>query len=180
MTQITITEGLAEIKTIGKRVEKKREFITANIARQDTIKDPLENQGGSKKVIQQERQGIADLYARLVKIRSEISRANSVTSVSINGMTHSIADWIVWRREVAPQAKGLLQGLRQGLASLRQQAQQKGIPVRGIDQQAQAPTDVIVNIDEKALAEEIEGLEDTLGQLDGILSLKNATVLIDV
>ncbi len=100
--------------------------------------------------------------------------------VTINGTTHSIADWLVWRREVAPQVKGLLQGLRQGLASLRQQAQQKGIAVRAVDQGAQAPTDVIVNLDEKALADEIEGLEDTLGQLDGVLSLKNATVLIDV
>lgn len=44
---LTITEALAEIKTVGKRVEKKREFIKAFLARQDGVKDPLEKDGGS-------------------------------------------------------------------------------------------------------------------------------------
>ncbi len=39
-------------------------------------------------------------------------------------------------------------------------------------------TDLLVNIDETALAREIEQFEDTFGQLDGQLSLKNATVTI--
>jgi hypothetical protein len=36
----------------------------------------------------------------------------------------------------------------------------------------------VININEQELAKEIELLEDTLGQLDGQLSLKNATVPI--
>ena len=53
---ITITEALAEIKTVGKRVEKKREFIKSFLARQDGIKDPLEKDGGSYQAIARERQ----------------------------------------------------------------------------------------------------------------------------
>ncbi|KKK79464.1 hypothetical protein LCGC14_2833240, partial [marine sediment metagenome] len=40
--------------------------------------------------------------------------------------------------------------------------------------------DIAVAVDEKKLADDIEHLEDVLGQLDGKLSLKNATVLVDV
>lgn len=41
------------------------------------------------------------------------------------------------------------------------------------------PTDIVVNVDEQQLAKDIERLEETLGTLDGVLSLKNATVMLD-
>ena len=43
-----------------------------------------------------------------------------------------------------------------------------------------AANDVVINLDEKALADELEGIETTLGTLDGQLSLKNATTVITV
>jgi len=42
------------------------------------------------------------------------------------------------------------------------------------------PNDVVVNIDERALGSELESIEDILGQLDGQLSLKNATVFVEI
>lgn len=41
---ITITEALAEIKTVAKRIEKKRDFIRAYLSRQEGVRDPLEKQ----------------------------------------------------------------------------------------------------------------------------------------
>ena len=38
---LTITEALAEIKTIGKRVEAKRTFINGILWRPEAIRDPL-------------------------------------------------------------------------------------------------------------------------------------------
>lgn len=40
---MTITEALAEIKTIGKRLEKKRAAIAGNLARDSRLKDPFED-----------------------------------------------------------------------------------------------------------------------------------------
>jgi len=40
--------------------------------------------------------------------------------------------------------------------------------------------DIIVNVSEKGLADEAEALETTLATLDGQLSLKNATVTVEV
>lgn len=178
---ITITEALAEIKTVGKRIEKKRAFVGGFLARQDGVRDPLEKDGGSAKVITEERQGIADLESRIIGLRRGIQRANDETAVTINGVTRTISEWLTWRRDVAPGQKAFLASIQGGLANVRNQAKQQGaamISATAITADTK-PTDIVVNVDERAIGDEIEQLEDTLGQLDGQLSLKNATVLID-
>jgi hypothetical protein len=177
---ITITEALAEIKTTGKRIEKKRNFMFNYLVRQEGVKDPLERDGGSAKVIEQERQGIRDLETRLIALRRGIQRANDETEVTINGQTRSISEWLTWRRDIAPGQKVLLSGLQAGVNNIRQQAKQQGasiISATAITADVK-PTDLVINVDERKIGEEIEALEDTLGQLDGQLSLKNATVTI--
>ena len=64
------------------------------------------------------------------------------------------------------------------LAKVRQDAMRKGIMVTA--GKAESPQDIVVNINEQELAQEIEGLEETLGLLDGQLSLKNATITLEV
>lgn len=175
---MTITEALAEIKTIGKRITKKREAITGYIARQDNLKDPLANEGGSVEFIKQERQGIRDLEARIVTLRAQIAAANAKTVVAVNGTSRSVADWLTWRREVAPGAQQFLGSLRGGLDNLRKQVAAKGLGLVNatatVNTGEVKATDVWVNISEKELAEEIEQLETVLGTLDGQLSLTNA------
>lgn len=178
MTPITITEALAEIKTIARRVQAKRASVASFLARQDGVRDPFEKEGGSVKFIERERQGIDDLNARVVKLRLGIQRANEETSLTIRGKTKSLAEWLAWRRDVAPGERDFLDQLRQGLASVRAQAAKTGASLLAPGVIAEKPTDILVNINEKLLAEEIEAMEDTLGQLDGQLSLKNATVTI--
>lgn len=175
---ITITEALAEIKTLQKRIEKKREFVGQYLARQDGIKDPLEKDGGSFQAIARERQAIGDLETRIVLLRRGIQTANEATPVTINGVTRSVADWLVWRRDVAPGHQQFLGRLRQQLNVVRDQARKQGVGLLAAGTLAEKPTDIVVNINEQDLAAEIERLEDTLGQLDGQLSLKNATVPI--
>lgn len=178
---LTITEALAEIKTINKRIEKKREFVLHYLYRQEGLKDPLEKDGGSVDVIARERQGIADLEARIVTLRRGIQRANDTTMVTINGMSNTIGDWLTWRRDVAPNMQGFMSMIRQRLAMMRDQAKRGGSAViqQNVVSPDTKPTDYIVNVDEADLAKEIEALEDTLGQLDGQLSLKNATIMIE-
>lgn len=176
---LTITEALAEIKTINKRLEKKRDFIKTYLWRQDALKDPHAADGGSAQLIKQERQAIKDLEARIVALRIAINKANTATPVVVNGDTRTIQEWLTWRRDVMPGEKQFLGTLREGLARMRQEAQRKGVGVFESDTPAKGGTDVIVNMNEMALAKEIETMEETLGILDGQLSLKDATVIID-
>lgn len=177
---LTITEALAEIKTIGKRLPPKRQHIASNLARQDGLKDPLASDGGSVTVITQTRQSIKDLEERHIALRLAIQAINRTSEITCDGEAHSIAWWLTWRKEILPGRKQFLQQLRQGVASARQQAQQKGLQVVTVNQTAQQLTDLIINVDEGELAKEIEHLEKIEGDLDGQLSLKNATILVEV
>ncbi len=175
---LTITEALAEIKTIGKRLIAKRAFIAQNLARMDGLKDPLEKDGGSVDVIERERQAITDLETRIVALRRGIQRANTETPITIDGTVKTIADWLTWRRDVAPETKKFLMGIQGSIQQIRQQARTKGQNIVGSGSEATAPSDIIMNLNEGDLAHDIEEMENILGQLDGQLSLKNATVII--
>lgn len=175
---LTITEALAEIKTIGKRMEAKRKGVMPYVARQDGVRDPLEKDGGSLSFIASERQGIRDLGARIIALRRGIQRANDATVVTIGGVPRTISEWLTWRREVAPGEQQFLAALRTNLNSLRDNAKRQGSAVVPAGAQAQAPTDFVVNVSETELSSQIETLEETLGTLDGQLSLKNATTPI--
>jgi hypothetical protein len=179
MAQITITEALAELKTIDKRIAKKREFVLTYLLRQEMFKDPLEKDGGSISAIKREQQAIHDLEERKIVIRRAIQQANDRNSVTVARQTRSIADWLVWRRDVAPIHQQFLANLRAKIEQARTEAARKGAGLAG-SAEAAKPNDVIVNVNEQELAREIEGLEDILGTLDGQLSLKNATLSIDV
>lgn len=174
MNKITITEALAEIKTIGKRLISKKEFVLNYLVRADQIKDPLKNDGGSEVAIKQELQSISDLETRIVDLRRGIQSANESTIVTIEGVERSISDWLIWRREVAPVRAQMLHGFNYALKNMRDTNRKNTYNVK----EQEKPIDVIVNIDENWLAQERENIEKILGQLDGILSLKNATVSI--
>jgi len=176
---ITITEALAEVKTIEKRVTKKQNFVGEHVLRQEMIKDPLAGQGGSATVLAQERQAIEDLLDRIVAIRIRVGSANAYHSVTVQGVERTVAEWLVWRREVAPKVRQFLSSLQGGIADVRDQAFKKGHAVVRVGDTGK-PEDVIVHLDEKALADEIEMLETILGELDGRLSLHNATAMVEV
>lgn len=179
---LTITEALAETKTIEKRITKKRDTIGQYLGRQEKVKDPLASDGGSVDYIKREEQAVNDLEERLIAIRRAILTANQSTIVSLNGDTRSIQDWLTWRREVAPKQQAYLARVRQGIESLRKECQQKGLNV--VSAVATVgnvePNDVWVNLSEVELAARIEKLEAMLGDLDGQLSLKNATTMVNL
>lgn len=177
---MTITEALADLKTIQKRIEKKREYVLAYLCRQDGIKDPLLSDGGSVAAIERERQAIADLEKRHVAIRTGIQKVNQATTITVADITKTIAEWLTWRKEVSPGQVAFVHRMRSVAQSGRTQAQQKGWSVVPAGAPATQPTDMLVNVDESALAKDAEQLETILGTLDGQLSLKNATVMIDV
>lgn len=177
---MTITEGLAELKTMAKRIEKKREYVGSFLVRQDGIKDPLEKDGGSAAMILRERQAIADLEKRHVAIRTAIQQVNHATPITVADTTKTIAEWLTWRKEIATGAVKFTASLRETIRQARNQAHQKGWALRAAGDTVQAPTDFVVMVDEAQLAADAERYETILGTLDGQLSLKNATVMIEV
>lgn len=174
---MTITEGLQEIKTLLKRIEKKRTFVKGYLWRQNQIRDPHDKIGGSHALVKQERQAIKDLEDNIIDIKRRIDTANANTSVSICGETRSIAEWLIWRRELARNRKHFLESMHSTIQAARTEASRKGLGVSDASSKA-GDFDVIVNLDEKGLADDIENVETMMSTLDGQLSQKNATVQI--
>jgi len=177
----SITEALAELKTIQKRIDSKVDFINRNVSRREELRDPLDKQGGSSKIIAEERQAVGDLYEQQIAIRRAIAAVNAVEQVAVDGQTRTIADWLVWKREVAPAEQRQLRNLAVMIDRARQEASRTGKQVVGVAvaQSGEAkPGDIIVNINEQELQQQIERLETVFGTLDGLLSLKNATLQV--
>ena len=80
MAQVTITEALAETKTISARINSAQTAIQRHLVRDARMVDPLANVGGSEKFVAEQRQSIRDLQNRLVDIRTKIQDANRATS----------------------------------------------------------------------------------------------------
>jgi len=175
--EITITEALAEVPTLVKRINKKQKTVIDFLARPSGLRDPHEKDGGSEVLIAQTLQSIGDLEQRLIDIRSGIARANAATKITIGDRTRTITDWRTWRREVAEGQRARLKSMANTLRAVHQKAQSQG--GKTTDGQSEATAqDWIVNVNEKDLSEQIEALETILGALDGQLSLKNATTTI--
>lgn len=177
---ITITEALAELKTITKRIEKKRAYIINYLGRQDGLKDPLEKDGGSIEVIRRERQAIKDLENRMILIRTRIQQSNLYNRLTVLDEDKSVAEWLTWRKEVSSGAKSFIDKIRLEILTARKQAAQRGNAVVTPGAVPVQASDVLINVDEAELARESEKLEEILGTLDGKLSLTCATSLIDV
>lgn len=178
MEKLTITEALAETKTIVARIEKQRQSVMRYLARDARLRDPLEKDGStSVEFVKRTRQSIADLEDRLVRIRCAIQKTNGETSLTVLDETHTVAYWLNWRREVAEHRGGFLAAIPQGLASIRQP--QASRMARNTAEAAPTPVDIVVAVDEREIAEEIDRHTTTVGVLDGKLSLVNATTLIE-
>jgi hypothetical protein len=180
MARMTITEALADIKTTQARIEKKRRSILEHVVRDSRFKDPMEAEGGTVEYIKRERQAVHDLEEKIVKIRSAIQRANLEIRLEIGGVERTLAAWLNWRREVAQGAGLFLEGLVQRIGLNRAHAGRVGLAREPAPAPGMQQADVVVNVPERELAEEIEKHATILGQLDGKLSLLNATTTVDV
>lgn len=175
--EMTITEALAETKLVANKIKSKFNFVGNNLLRPADRLDPLGNQGGSEKIIAEEMQAIEDLFKRQVKIRSAIRQANETEMVQVEDMMMPIADWLVWRREVLPVKKNILAKWQSAIINQRREVAKP----RGF-QAAQEVTgeDLVAHLNEVELQKEIEKLQAIEDRLDGLLSLKNAQVLVEV
>lgn len=177
MEKMLVTQALAEIKTIDKRIAKKHEFIMQYLVRQEKFKDPLTSEGGSEAALKSAQQAIADLQSRKVALRRAILKSNMETSLTVEGITMSVQDWLTWKREVAPSLVARLNSMANAIGAIRAEAMRKGVSVAATEPK---PDDVVINVSEAELARRRETTEKVLGDLDGQLSILNATTSIDL
>jgi len=177
---MTITEALAELKTIKARIEKKTTSLMAYFVRDKGRIDPFADSdaGSTAQFWRRETQAIEDLQDRIIDIRSAIQRANQTTEAEIKGVVQTIADWLTWRREVLPVRKVFYETQLRALNDVRRAEAQNAVKkTSGPD--VFVP-EYVLAVDEQQLLKDAEFLTELAGALDGRLSLVNATTTITI
>lgn len=177
--EMTITEALAEINLIKKKVEGKTEFVRGLLYRGSHQVDAFEKEGGASLVLKREEQAIDDLRQRLVSIRSAISKANIENKIVVNNDERTIFDWLTWKREVFNDERARLQVQINELLTLNQKEQSR--PEVWKDEKGE--TQIVRYIRHQSLGDvqkKLEEMTEKYNKLDGQLSLKNATIKVSI
>lgn len=176
----TITEALAELKTLDKRIESTRDFVLRYGIRQGSTIDPLQDEGGSDVEIPRRMQSLTDLLQRKVDIRTAINSVNASTVLDIAGEKRTVAEWIIWRREAFKQELDAYQRLQQHILAARKDCNSKNLALRDDGQQPVKVNEVSCFIKEGQIQKNIERLTAIESTLDGQLSRVNATTTVEI
>ncbi len=175
--ETTITEALAELKTLDSRISTTEQFILNYAVRQGSTIDPLQGDGGSDVVIPSKLQSLADLLERKVAIRDAINLKNQHTMVEIAGISRTVAQWIIWRRETFKREITAYQKLQTKILDSRRQCVEKGLNLKE-GEQPTSVQEVASFIPESEINTKIEQLREIESTLDGKLSLINAVTTV--
>lgn len=171
-----ITEAMAEVKLAVKKIQTSFEFVMRNLRREEWRKDPFEKDGTTQEAqVRAALQSIQDNEDRIVALKFAINRTNMATTLEIEGRNWTVAEWLIWRRDVLPIKKKNLAQLANAIANVGQS--EVMIQRRFVgQQQEQAPvvSNWIINVSDKWLLKEIQDLEAIEQRLDGQLSILNA------
>lgn len=178
MSTMTITEALAEIKLIDNKLKAHQEFILQHLYRNKALVDPLAEEGGSNEAVDSALQAMGDLRTRKVSIRAAINAANQVNTITCDGITHTIEEWLIWRRLVYPEAYNAMNAIIRAIHQGRTIASRAGDRLTAA--QVQSADDIIVHLKEKEFVAATQAVQETYDRLDGLLSLKNAQITVDV
>lgn len=180
MPKITVTEALAELPTLKKRITKLRVEIGNYSSRPAKERDPhYKIEGGSRGWIERQLQSVRDMETRYLRIRQSIQRSNLDSMLSVEGVERPVMEWLNWRNEIAKEQGMMPQALLNAIQRQRKAATAAGGKL-GTEKEAQGDNDIIVNVHESDLIDQVQKHETIMGALDGKLSLHNATTMIEL
>lgn len=177
---LTITEALAELKTLKARVEKKQEFILANAVRPGLLVDPMAKEGGQEDAVKQAQQSLKDMLTRIETIRISILKRNLETSLEVCGETKTVQAWLTWCRDILPLVKDHTKRLLDTLRKSRTPQGWQGMSQGNHEEMQKFLAAVVTNISELEVSKAWERIVEIEGTLDGKLSLHNATQTIEI
>jgi len=168
--RMTVTEALSKINLTQKKIADKRSAFPQYISRPEMMKDPLETEGGSEKYITEQRQAIRDLEAYLIALRVAVAESNAQTSLSVGGSTRPVSEWLIWKRDIAAGFRQELQSILSAVSSERQR----------YSRQVKDNVELTICVSETEIQKEVELYSMMWEDLDGQLSLKNATTFVEL
>jgi len=176
-----ITEAMAEVKLANRKIQTSFEFVMRNLRREDWRKDPFEKDGTTQEAqVKAALQSIQDNELRVVALKHAINKVNMALQLEVGGMSMSVAEWLLWRRDILPVKKNNLTMLVNAVANIGREQPQARRTFAGQVQTNETIPNWVVNISDKWLLEQIQSLDAIEQQLDGQLSMLNANTEIEV
>lgn len=171
-----ITEALQEIKLCVKKIDTQREFVIRNFRIDENAKDPFEKKGSTQaKEVASAIQSINDLTKRIVALRSAINKKNMETTLVVEGVTHTVSEWLIWKREVMP----ILLNVHRTMASMFSQSKtEQEVSVRTRTGETMKIV-YIINYSEMDFIQSSNQLNSLIERLDAQLSIIDATTSVD-
>jgi hypothetical protein len=142
--------------------------------------DSMAADGGIKQVIQNELQSISDLEDRLCALRWAIMRTNTSENIEIMGKIRTLYGWLVWRKEIANNQKYFYKQIYDVTKAEMDTLAKTPRLYKPSDDSTATLVEIEPNLDYMSYAAKAATVGEILDKLDGILSLKNATLLVDV
>ena len=179
MEKMTITEALSEVNLLKKKLENKKKHALGHLVKPEHSPDFYSNEGGTPAFLKREFQSIDDLHKRLIKIRAAISRANLENEIIIGERTQSIHDWLIWKREIAEDETNFYKTIVSTVKSNLDEAA-KNPRCYDDNEGKKQLLKVQSNVDYAFFVKKQEQMSELFEQLDGKLSLKNATIVVSI
>lgn len=175
---MNIAHGFSEIRLSEKKISHAEAFITQNLARGASLIDPYADKGSSQKEeVERSLQSIHDLEERIVDIKLAIARANASTSFTIDMVTRTVAEWIIWRQTSADRQLKLIQDVA---ATIRRLGNEHTASLRGLALGRDTkPDQMIFFLDEQWVRDQLDRHEEIYEKLDAELSVFNATTELE-
>lgn len=185
----SVTQGLAECKTLLARIAAKEKGIQSYLARQAIVIDPHAGEThneltGSAAFVAKELQSVHDMRIRYVDIRSAVHKQNDLTWINLTlpggtRISKTVTGWLSWRKDLSAGEIQSLKTYRTLCDQARRESTRRDGKVVTQGQGAPSENDIVFHIDETWLAQKLDDLEYILGTLDGELSQVNATTNIE-
>lgn len=102
--QLTIAEGLKELKLINEKVAVRRNHIRLYSSKMEGAPDAIEKQDAYMK---ERRQSAEDLLTRYSAIKMAMQKANLEASFEFKGKTYTLAEAILWKHVLKEQYEAL-------------------------------------------------------------------------
>ena len=181
MERMTVTEALAEIELIEKKVEKKAAVIMANLSRYEHQNDPyVKEDDGASGMLKREYQSMQDHWGRLIKFREAIAKANVDNSITVEGITKSISQWLAWKRDVQDDHITHLANIVKTVEAAIKEDDRSPKVMRNAETNATHLAKLVWNVQLPDVRKQQEHLLTIKEKLDGQLSLKNATIVVSI
>lgn len=170
---VPLTMVLGEISVLKKRIDAIYGTIQEFLIRPSNLVDPIKDKGGSEHFIQEKMDEHRDLVTRLGYLKEVVNDANRHGTLTVQGTTKTVAQWLIWVHDEQPHLLNLIEQMLSKIRATRQMYQQW--------RPNETSSNFVVCVDEKSLMEMAERLKDMKNELiSSQLSIFNATYTVEV